>query len=504
MLRYSPTQFFEEIIGGPENPIKLEWFHREWIYDQLNRDTSHTIRLCTRGAGKTEIGSVAYAVYRLAYNQNLRIIVASSTQNQANDIFGKIKKHIKSNPRLRWLFPELQVASVDEGGKDNASRLTLVRTINHKEQTVMAVGANSSSCVGMHCEILLPDDLIDEHNSESEMKMRKVIKWFETDLYPLVEPGGEVHIKGTPREEGDLYSEFMQTGEYDVKIYPAIANYKWDPEAPVPGKPGVTGMFTEGEPLWPFNRAKNERRFDLAELSRLRRIARSEFTFVTQRLCEYTTGERCPFKEEWLRYYDEDSLPNAADCVRAMAVDPAISSSEKAAHTAIFVASAYHDPVRGVVWYIEHGEVGQFSMKETARRIAVAASRYYPAIIGVEAIGYQSALCEEIKAVDTSLEGIIEPMHSRKGEGQHWRIEGLSGNFERSQVFLPKEAPWLEDFITQYKRYPNTSRIDQLDAMSRFNELFKDLKPPRRDDKKEEDELEAIAQEEYYSLAEGW
>ena len=35
-------------------------------------------------------------------------------------------------------------------------------------------------------------------------------------------------------------------------------------------------------------------------------------------------------------------------------------------------------------------------------------------------------------------------------------------------MFLPREAPWLEEFLNEVRRFPNGAHDDRIDAMSQF------------------------------------
>jgi phage terminase large subunit-like protein len=40
--------------------------------------------------------------------------------------------------------------------------------------------------------------------------------------------------------------------------------------------------------------------------------------------------------------------------------------------------------------------------------------------------------------------------------------------FEAGQVFLPKEAPWLSEFLHEILAFPNARHDDQIDSVSHF------------------------------------
>ncbi|CAD7337184.1 hypothetical protein FIM10_06900 [Sphingomonadales bacterium 56] len=48
------------------------------------------------------------------------------------------------------------------------------------------------------------------------------------------------------------------------------------------------------------------------------------------------------------------------------------------------------------------------------------------------------------------------------------RMRVQSHKIEGGLMFLPREAPWLEEFLNEVRRFPNGAHDDQIDAMSRF------------------------------------
>ena len=46
------------------------------------------------------------------------------------------------------------------------------------------------------------------------------------------------------------------------------------------------------------------------------------------------------------------------------------------------------------------------------------------------------------------------------------RVQSLE--IEGGLMFLPREAPWLEEFLNEVRRFPNGAHDDRIDAMSQF------------------------------------
>ncbi len=57
----------------------------------------------------------------------------------------------------------------------------------------------------------------------------------------------------------------------------------------------------------------------------------------------------------------------------------------------------------------------------------------------------------------------INPQGDKTG-----RLEAQSARFEAGQVFVPKQAQWLADFLEELLAFPNAKHDDQVDSVSQF------------------------------------
>jgi predicted phage terminase large subunit-like protein len=46
------------------------------------------------------------------------------------------------------------------------------------------------------------------------------------------------------------------------------------------------------------------------------------------------------------------------------------------------------------------------------------------------------------------------------------RLDAQSIKFESGRVYLPKQAPWLDDYIQEITGFPGTKHDDQVDSTS--------------------------------------
>jgi len=160
---------------------------------------------------KSQTLTVEYATYRICMNPNVRIIIISKRQDQANKFLYAIKQRLTST---RWA--SLQAAYAPEGGfrpsrgegKWGANSLYVAGTSSgEKDPTVEALGLGAQ-IYGSRADLILMDDCIVLQNAH---EYEKQIQWLESEVESRVR-GGIIAIVGTRLASHDLYSE-LRNGE---------------------------------------------------------------------------------------------------------------------------------------------------------------------------------------------------------------------------------------------------------------------------------------------------
>ena len=68
--------------------------------------------LVWRGAGKTTIATVTWAIWMILLNPDIRILFASKTSANAQDFLKEVKRHFETNERLREIFGDYGAPSI--------------------------------------------------------------------------------------------------------------------------------------------------------------------------------------------------------------------------------------------------------------------------------------------------------------------------------------------------------------------------------------------------------
>ena len=178
-----------------------------------------TLDLAPRGFGKSTVGDVDYCITNILRDPNIRIMIGSKTQTQAEAFLKEVRSHFEQNVDLIRIFGDWRK------GKDNVwnDREFTVnkRTVIKKEATLTALGA-SGAVISKHFDIIIGDDLVGLENARTERQRANLKEWFYSSLFPTLEPDGEIHILGTRYNPLDLYEDLIKSGSYVVNIQRAI------------------------------------------------------------------------------------------------------------------------------------------------------------------------------------------------------------------------------------------------------------------------------------------
>lgn len=243
--------FVDEVMG-----LKNASFQDE--IDLVLSDPAYK-RICiaiARDHGKSTHLSVAYPLWEIAKNHNIRILLVSSTATIASGFLSQVLNHIESNDKYReWArFVDIQkyreqgltyedikektlgvvpkkreVQKKDEKWASNA--IVIDRDeLNVKDATIQAIGLYGS-ILSKRADIVIVDDLVNQQNSETQEQRDKIKDWVDTTLRPILVPGGRFIYLGNTWHQDDLVAGFLKNPQFDYrKRMPAIVQEADDRE----------------------------------------------------------------------------------------------------------------------------------------------------------------------------------------------------------------------------------------------------------------------------------
>jgi hypothetical protein len=178
-------------------------FHDDW--QRFVQTKPNGLILGYRGSAKTESVTVANSLFEIGQDHNHKIKIVTESDELCGNILARISATILRNERYHEVFPDVRPSEV---GSWNKHALTVERTIDHKDPTIVACGVMSAS-TGGRATLIHFDDVCGIRNSLTQPSMREQVKEaFSSNWIPLLDPVvGRWYMAATPWHINDLVTE---------------------------------------------------------------------------------------------------------------------------------------------------------------------------------------------------------------------------------------------------------------------------------------------------------
>lgn len=299
---------------------------------------------------------------------------------------------------------------------------------------------------GMGASLALADDVFkNRKQADSPLERQTVWEWYTSTLYTRLQKRAAKIVINTRWHEYDLSGRTIAQAIADplsdqwlCLVYPALLDC--DPGPGDPRRPD--------EALWPDE-------FSADRLKQIRATVGSyEFEALYQQRPNPQGGG--VVHETWWRYYTR--LPDRLTDW-TISADLAFKDSEKSDFCAFQVWAADGPADR----YLVDQVMARMEFTEQLRTMASLSEKYPQARVKlVEDAANGAALVSTLKR---HIPGII----AVKPEGsKQARAEAVSPQIEAGNVYLPSPSlrPWVEDFLTQWRNFPNGAHDDAVDSAS--------------------------------------
>jgi len=392
--------------------------------------------LAPRGIGKSTVLTVGRVIFELIRNRNIRILITSNTQLQAEIFLREIKTHFEANEKLIEVFGDLVGDKWDGKEINIKGRKTFA-----KESSVSCCGVGGA-IVGRHYDLIVADDLVDEENARTELQRERFRIWFYKALFPTLEPDGRFFMHGTRYYPSDHYGYVINKDEdFKHKVFPAIVKNDKGEESSI----WAEKMSLE----WLYGRKR----------------ALGSAIFESQYMNSTHAMEGKIFQYEHFRYYD--ILP--PDLKIYQGIDLAISKKETADY---FVICTIGIDDQKRIFVIDVFKT-RLSFLKQYEAIVERFDRFKPMRVFIESNAYQGSQASMLLA---TTDVRVKPLITLKDKvTRAWHI---SSKFENGMVFFPRYG--MDDFKEELISFPDVDHDDQLDAfMLALEGTTKKRKKPR-------------------------
>lgn len=238
-----------------------------------------------RGSYKTTLAVIAYSLWRICKNPNIRILWAYNTSENGEAKLSELMAHVETNRRFQACFPEI----IPDFGKTTwtKKRVIFPRTIATSEGTIDVAGV-STDLASRHYNLIIEDDPIaakrDQMRSEELLPNREDIEkgiGMHKMLYALRAPDSpglefERLVSGTRWCMDDLVGWILANeSDYDATI--------------------VSAENEDGESAFPDWRTTEDLHQD-------RDVRMGPYIYSSQMLMQPIAAELQDFKPEWLNF----------------------------------------------------------------------------------------------------------------------------------------------------------------------------------------------------------
>lgn len=362
--------------------------------------------------------------------REVTIGIFSHTRPIAKKFLRQIKLELQENKLLKEWFPDIlwgnPKAEAPKWSEDDG--LVVRRKSNPKESTVEAWGLVDGQPTGAHFVIRLYDDVVtNESVNTSDMILKTTERW-EMSLNLGVDGGYERYV-GTRYDDADTYGTMLERGVAVPRIYPATDNGQPDGN-PVFMSPGYLAFKRRG--MGPH-------------------------VFSCQMLLDPVSADDAFFQLEWLNYYRV--LP--AHLRIYMASDYAVGEDEGCytVHLVFgidpagrfYVVDLWREQTLSNTWAQEGADLvvqhRPLLWGEEKGQIEKSVGPYLNELLRRRRIHVtRKAYTSDVNKVKRAV-----PVQARMADGG---------------IYLPAEAPWLEDLKYEIKRFPKGKFKDQVDCFS--------------------------------------
>jgi len=455
------------------NPI----FYRDAADQLCLRLSRFTLIMMPRGFSKTTLVN-GVNIWKICYQMHRYVLYTSETAAHASTQLTNITRQLTTNARLLAVFGNPKPAQRGQGGLKWSESEGFIETTTGV--VVRAIGrggqARGQNVDAARPDCIIVDDVEDKESVATDAQRAKALEWFYGDLLPALP---EMNKKASLTMMGTL-------------LHPEalLQQVKSDPEFTVIE---FGALDRQGEPLWPdmMSLEKIEARKQRYAMRGLLHL------FYMEYFNQIRAPEQQKFRQEFIHVMP---MPLEKIPLKAMAIDPAISTSASADFCALAVVGMSDD---GVVQIVE--TLGRRGMSpreqidayfELHFRFKLTAADKH----GVEAIAYQAALCHLLKE-EMFRQGKVHgpsayfeviPIVHNTDVKKEARIEGvLQPRYASGYVRHQRHFPELETALLDW---PNCKK-DFPDAVAMAISLLDDAAPYAAGD-------QDLAADEYEPLGE--
>lgn len=386
---------------------------------------------------KSVCASVAFPAFLLGHDPTTKIISASYSADLAAKHAGDCRAVMQS-AWYKDLFPQARLSNTRNQELNYETTKKGYRYATSVGGTLTGRGGN----------LIIIDDPLKPEDAMSEARREAVNGWYSRTLLSRLNNKAKDAIVLVQQRlhMNDLAGHVDELDDWTVLRLPAIAEEdEW-----IPIGPGRKHHRKVGEALHP-------EREPLETLDGVRRGLGSAVFSAQYQQCP-VPADGSVIKWHWFSRYD--SPPPTRDMVIYQSWDTASKPDE---HSDFSVCTTWG--AKGDDLYLLDVDRKRMDFPDLKHRVIKLGRFWEPRSIIIGDKGAGTALLQQLRVEHNR---IVRPTAFMPKEDKITRLHAQSARIEAGHVWLPNEAPWLEDLRIELTSFPNGRHDDQADSISQF------------------------------------
>lgn len=202
------TLVLADYIKGPHSKMHMHMYN---LFKNKVHTGAREVVIAPRGSAKSSLVTLAFPLWALCYSKYHFIIIASDTQDQAEDFLSCIKEELESNEVIKRLYPHVF-------GKGSTWRND--RIITRSDVLVRSMGSGGKvrgrRYKNWRPDLLLLDDVENKQMIDSDTIRRSLVTWFDQDVCKSGSRAQDVDIfvVGTILHRDSLLNQLYESKKY--------------------------------------------------------------------------------------------------------------------------------------------------------------------------------------------------------------------------------------------------------------------------------------------------
>jgi predicted phage terminase large subunit-like protein len=433
-LAYFAQRAWRHVEPGP---LIWNWHHNllcEYLQLVYERKLKRLIVTIPPRMTKSKLASVIFPAWCWAKNPALSFI-ATSYSDQLSVEFSVARRNLLSSNWFRSAFPGRVEFAPDQNQKS---------VFQNTAFGVMRATSMTGAAAGVGADILIVDDPLALQSAYSDADRLAVNRDFDGAFRSRLNSPNEgcIVIICQRLHQMDLVGHLLENEPDTWKVcsLPMVAERDEEIVFPVSGR---RMLRKEGDLLQPS-------RFSAKTVAEEKRV--NTFRWASQYQQRPSPQGGAIFKTEWLQRYDTPPTSGT----RILALDTAFSVKKTADFSAASVWTANEDGF--FLRHVWRGKVEYPALKMAAENLAAF---WKVEAVVIEEKGSGQSLVQSLRQ-ETRLPVVGWKVENDKVS----RAYGVQALFASGKVFVPRNAPWLPDFLNELELFPFAAHDDQVDTVT--------------------------------------